>query len=103
MSIFIKATLLIKEFPKLLIFLLKASFKVDINQTPEEIKDFSYEESMAELDILLSQLQNDSFPIEELQACYLKAKMYLAHCDNLLKTIEQEVLQINSDELENSP
>ena len=44
-------------------------------------------------------LQNDSIPVEDLQRSYLRGNLYLDHCENLLKTIEQDVIQLNSADL----
>ena len=59
----------------------------------------TYEDSLNQLDALLVDLQNDKVKVEELQMHYLQAKVYLEHCEELLKSVEQEVLQID---LENS-
>ena len=75
------------------------SLKNNLNQIRKDIKRLRYDESMAELDILLSKLQHDAVPVEELKDCYLQAKIHIEHCDDLLKNIEQEVIELNTDEL----
>ena len=64
-----------------------------------QISDLSYEESLEELDLLLKRLQEETILLEELQQSYLKANLYLKHCQQLLSKIEQEVIQISADEL----
>ena len=65
-----------------------------------QISNLSYEESLEELDRLLKRLQEETILVEELQQSYLKANLYLKHCHQLLSKIEQEVIQISSNELE---
>ncbi|KZR68238.1 MULTISPECIES: exodeoxyribonuclease VII small subunit [unclassified Prochlorococcus] len=65
----------------------------------QDAKSLSYEESLQALDLLLTQLQNDSVPVEELQRHYLKGKVYLEHCEALLNTVEQSVLQLDASNL----
>ncbi|KZR83145.1 Exodeoxyribonuclease 7 small subunit [Prochlorococcus marinus str. MIT 1342] len=65
----------------------------------QDAKSLSYEESLQALDLLLTQLQNDSVPVEELQRHYLQGKVYLEHCEALLNTVEQSVLQLDASSL----
>ena len=51
---------------------------------------------MKELDSILNQFQNESLLVEDLKLNYMKAKLYLQHCENLLNQTEQEVIQINT-------
>ena len=61
------------------------------------IQELSYEESLEKLNTLLSKLQNESLHVDDLKISYLKATLYLEHCENLLNTIEQEVVEIEID------
>ena len=45
-----------------------------------------------------SKLQNESLHVDDLKTSYLQATLYLEHCENLLNTIEQEVVEIDIDE-----
>ncbi|KZR67886.1 Exodeoxyribonuclease 7 small subunit [Prochlorococcus sp. MIT 1303] len=65
----------------------------------QDAKSLSYEESLQALDLLLTQLQNDSVPVEDLQRHYLQGKVYLEHCESLLNTVEQSVLQLDASNL----
>ncbi len=69
-----------------------------IDELALNISKLSYEDSLQELDNILNQLQNETFLVEELQFNYCKAQLYLEHCDKLLDTIEQEVIEINTDD-----
>ena len=62
------------------------------------IQELSYEESLEKLNTLLSKLQNESLHVDDLKISYLQATLYLEHCENLLNTIEQEVVEIAIDE-----
>ncbi len=64
----------------------------------DQIKTMTYEDSLMELDSLLEKLQNDSISLEELQTAYIKAKIYLEHCENLLKKVEQDVLTFDLED-----
>ena len=62
-----------------------------------EISELSYEKSLEELDVIIKNLQDESILVEELQRNYLKATLYIEHCENLLNNIEQEVIEINTN------
>ncbi len=60
-----------------------------------QISKLSYEDSLKELDLILNQLQNETLLVDELKLSYMKAQLYLEHCEKLLNKIEQEVIQID--------
>ncbi|HGY5546688.1 MAG: exodeoxyribonuclease VII small subunit [Prochlorococcus sp.] len=72
-------------------------------QWRQDSKSLSYEESLQALDLLLVQLQNENVPVEELQGSYLHGKIYLEHCEALLNSVEQNVLQLDADSLSQDP
>ena len=80
----------------------QSSFSQDRKKTLDEdkliIEELSYEESLEKLNTLLSKLQNESLHVDDLKISYLQATLYLEHCENLLNTIEQEVVEIAIDE-----
>ena len=80
----------------------QSSFSQDRKKTLDEdkliIQELSYEESLEKLNTLLSKLQNESIHVDDLKISYLQATLYLEHCENLLNTIEQEVVEIEIDE-----
>ena len=63
----------------------------------DQISHLTYEESLQELDIILRQLQNDDIMISELENNYLKATLYLEHCENLLSKTEQNIVEIDEN------
>ncbi len=80
----------------------QSSFSQDRKKRLDEdkliIQQLSYEESLEKLNTLLSKLQNESLHVDDLKISYLQATLYLEHCENLLNTIEQEVVEIEIDE-----
>ena len=64
----------------------------------KEIEKLSYEQSLKALDSLLEDLQNDTVPVEDLRMNYLKGNIYLDHCERLLKTVEQQVIELKPEE-----
>ena len=80
----------------------QSSFSQDRKKRVDEdkliIQELSYEESLGKLNTLLSKLQNESLHVDDLKISYLQATLYLEHCENLLNTIEQEVVEIEIDE-----
>ncbi len=77
----------------------KNTTKDHLTQLIQKTNSLTYEASLKELDILLEKLQNDNVLVEDLQSYYLQANIYLRHCQNLLETIEQEVIELNIDQI----
>ncbi len=65
----------------------------------EEAEVLTYEESLVALDLLLTELQNDSVPMAELQRHHLHGQIYLEHCEALLNTMEANVIQLDPETL----
>ena len=65
----------------------------------EEAEVLTYEESLVALDLLLTELQNDSVPMAELQRHHLHGQIYLEHCEALLNTMEANVVQLDPETL----
>ncbi len=74
-----------------------------ISSLRKDVETLSYEESYKALDLILVELQNDNIPIEELQRSYLQGKIYLEHCENILKETEEEVLSLCTETFELKP
>ncbi len=72
--------------------------KLIIKELSIHVAELSYEESLEKLSLLLSKLQNEELPVDDLKISYLQATLYLEHCETLLNTIEQEVVEIEIDE-----
>jgi exodeoxyribonuclease VII small subunit len=65
----------------------------------KDISRLSYEEATQALDLILVELQSDSVPIADLQNRVLHGEVVLDHCEALLNSIEQAVLQLDPDSM----
>ena len=74
----------------------KINKKVDDN-----ISKMSYETSLEELDLVISQLQNDNIKIDDLSKYYTRGNLLLTHCQRLLDILEQEVIELDLDDFNN--
>ena len=70
-----------------------------ISQWRDDAAGLSYEEALQALDLVLSELQNDSVPLAALQMTILHGEVYLDRCSTLLETVEQSVVQLDPDTL----
>ena len=70
-----------------------------IAKSKTEISSLNYEESLKSLDSLLEDLQDDKIQVEELQRSYLLGKIYLDHCERLLRNVEQDVIELNLEDI----
>ena len=68
----------------------------------KDASDLSYEEALQALDLILAELQDDAVPMADLQSQVLRGQVYLDHCESLLKTMEEAVVQLDPDTLEPS-
>ena len=62
-----------------------------------DIKKLSYEESIAELDIILTNVQDENISLDKIQNNYIKGHLLLKHCEELLEFVEQEINEINPE------
>ena len=72
----------------------------EIKQWKKDAEQLSYEEALTALDLLLAELQNDAVPMAELQRHYIRGQVYLDHCDQLLRSAEQAVIQLDPQTLD---
>tara|TARA_Y100001968_G_scaffold71567_2_gene62784 strand:- start:3809 stop:4042 length:234 start_codon:yes stop_codon:yes gene_type:complete len=73
----------------------KSSETKKINAFLKQVSKMSYEESANELDSILSNLQNNNIPVDDLYEYYLKGNILLDRCQKLLNHLEQEVVEIS--------
>ena len=73
-----------------------------INDWRKDASNLSYEEALQTLDLILAELQDDAVPMADLQRQVLHGQVYLDHCESLLKTMEEAVVQLDPDTLEPS-
>ena len=76
------------------------SLTTQLKSWRKDAATLSYEESLAALDLLLVELQNDAVPLADLQQHYLRGQIYLNRGETLLLDAEQDVVQLNPDTLE---
>ena len=72
-----------------------ASIKT-IEAFKKDIKKLSYEESISELESILTNIQDDNITLDKIQINYVKGHLLLKHCEELLQVVEQEINEINS-------
>jgi exodeoxyribonuclease VII small subunit len=70
-----------------------------IKDWKKDISGLTYEEATQALDLILAELQSDSVPIADLQHRVLHGEVVLDHCEALLRSVEQSVLQLDPDSL----
>ena len=63
----------------------------------KDIIKLSYEESIAELEIILANVQDENISLDKIQNNYIKGHLLLKHCEELLQFVEQEINEINPD------
>ena len=61
----------------------------------KDAEGLSYEEAMQALDLLLTELQNDSVPLADLQQKVLHGEVYLSRCQTLLDSVEQSIVELD--------
>ena len=72
----------------------------NIEIVKKDIKKLSYEESIIELENILSNVQDENISLDNIQKNYIKGHLLLKHCEELLQVIEQEIHEIDKDFLD---
>ncbi len=63
----------------------------------KSIKKLSYEESLSELETILTNVQDENISLDKIQNNYIKGHLLLKHCEELLQIVEQEINEINPE------
>ena len=71
----------------------------NIETLRKDIQKLSYEESIVELETILSNVQDENISLDKIQSNYIKGNLLLKHCEELLEFVEQEINEINSEYL----
>ena len=66
----------------------------------KDIKNLSYEESIAELEKILKNVQDENISLNSIQNNYIKGHLLLKHCEELLQIVEQEINEMNTEFLD---
>ena len=72
----------------------------DIEFLKKSINKLSYEESIIELENILTNVQDENISLDKIQSNYIKGHLLLKHCDELLHLVEQEINEINPEFLD---
>tara|TARA_Y100001968_G_scaffold169438_1_gene155152 strand:+ start:1226 stop:1540 length:315 start_codon:yes stop_codon:yes gene_type:complete len=65
----------------------------------KQIAKLNYEKCFENLEKIVKDLKTDNILLEEIQESYLKGKLYLKHCEELLEIVEQEVIELDIENL----
>ena len=69
----------------------------NLENLKKNIKKLSYEESISELETILTSVQDENITLDKIQTNYIKGHLLLKHCEELLQFVEQEINEINPD------
>ena len=75
----------------------KATNKKQIEILKKDINKLSYEESISELETILTNVQDENISLDKIQINYIKGHLLLKHCEELLQFVEQEINEINPE------
>ena len=71
--------------------------KKNIEILKKDINKLSYEESISELEVILTNVQDENISLDKIQINYIKGHLLLKHCEELLQFVEQEIHEINPE------
>jgi exodeoxyribonuclease VII small subunit len=74
--------------------------KSSAKKTEKNVEELSYEEALAELDQVVSTLENEQSQLEEAIKLFERGQALAARCGVLLEAAELKVKQVVGDELE---
>ena len=74
--------------------------QITLQKLQVDINKLSYEDSLNQLEVLMSELQSDDIALDDIQKYYIKANLFLAHCEKLLKGAAQEIIELNLESFE---
>jgi len=69
----------------------------NIETLRKDIQKLSYEESISELETILSNVQDENISLDKIQSNFIKGNLLLQHCEELLQFVEQEINEINPE------
>ncbi len=75
----------------------KVTNKKNIEVLKKDINKLSYEDSIAELETILINVQDENISLDKIQINYIKGHLLLKHCEELLQFVEQEINEINPE------
>ena len=75
----------------------KVTNKKNIECLKKDIKQLTYEESLSELETILTNIQDENISLDKIQINYIRGHLLLKHCEELLEFVEQEIIEINPE------
>tara|TARA_B100001250_G_C19448424_1_gene634883 strand:+ start:387 stop:671 length:285 start_codon:yes stop_codon:yes gene_type:complete len=75
----------------------KVTSKKNIEMLKKDINKLTYEETISELDTILTNVQDENISLDKIQTNYIKGHLLLKHCEELLQFVEQEINEINTE------
>ena len=75
----------------------KLTKKENIESLKTDINKLSYEESISELETILTNVQDENISLDKIQINYIRGHLILKHCEELLQFFEQEINEINPE------
>ncbi len=75
----------------------KFTNKKNVEILKKDIDKLSYEESITELETILTNVQDENISLDKIQMNYIKGHLLLKHCEELLHFVEQEINEINPE------
>ena len=75
----------------------KVKNKKNIEIFKQDINKLSYEESIYELETILTNVQDENISLDKIQINYIRGHLILKHCEELLQCVEQEINEINPE------
>tara|TARA_B100000700_G_C14537785_1_gene620525 strand:+ start:144 stop:434 length:291 start_codon:yes stop_codon:yes gene_type:complete len=73
------------------------SNKKNIENLRKNINTLNYEDSISELETILSNVQDENISLDKIQINYIKGHLLLQHCEELLQFVEQDINEINPE------
>ena len=64
---------------------------------PVSIENLNYEQALAELEEIISNLENEPIGLERSVAMFERGKVLIQHCQKLLDSAEMKVQQLEED------
>ena len=75
----------------------KVTNKKNLEILKNDINKLSYEESISELETILTNVQDENISLDKIQINYIRGHLILKHCEELLQFFEQEINEINPE------
>jgi exodeoxyribonuclease VII small subunit len=76
---------------------------MDKNSTANLIApDLSFEDAVRELELIVSQMENNQLPLQDALTAFKRGSSLLQHCQKTLADVEQQIRILNEDGTLNS-